>query len=171
MSELAELSTIETFTVSNANFVEERLIELELSLPEVSTPGGNYQSVNVRNDTAFVAIQFPIIDGPKRYRGKLGLDLSTEEGYHAMQLCALNVLSQIKHKVGFENIEGLNHIDIYYQSVNTWDDAPLVANGASDLFVKVLGKTGTHSRSLIGAAILPRNYAVGLVCSFSLKRN
>jgi len=135
------------------------------------SPGGAYVSVNVRNETAFVAIQFPIKGDQFLYQGRLGEDLSTEEGYLAAQLCAANVMAQLKKYVGLEKVMGLNHLDVYYQQASGWDDAPLVADGASQLFLKVLGEKGQHSRALIGAQSLPRNFCVGVVSSFALKRS
>ncbi|CAN5214138.1 RidA family protein [soil metagenome] len=148
--------------------LEEKLNVLGLTLPEVSTPGGNYVSVNIRQNIAFVAIQFPIHNGRYLYQGRFGIDLNSDEGYQAMQLCALNVLAQIEKKVLFENVIGLNHIDAYYQAGKDWDDSPSVVNGASDLFVKVLGNKGTHTRSIFGVERLPRNFSVGLTSSFTI---
>lgn len=144
------------------------LSKLNLTLPKVSKPGGSYASVNVRGDIAYVAIQFPILNGKFLFQGRLGDTVITQQGYEAMELCALNVLSQIHHKVGFENIEGLNHIDAYYQSIDIWDEGPKVVNGASDLFLKVLGERGTHSRAIFGVERLPKNFSVGLTTSFTL---
>ncbi|MGD1842816.1 MAG: RidA family protein [Thermonemataceae bacterium] len=147
---------------------KENLAKLHLKLPEVSTPGGNYLSVNIRANIAYVAIQFPILNEEYLYRGRLGDELSPEEGYKAMALCALNVLAQIDKNVGFEKIMGLNHIDAYYQSGAGWDDAPKVVNGASDLFVNILEAKGEHARAIFGVATLPRNFSVGLTASFTL---
>ncbi|MFT5244391.1 MAG: enamine deaminase RidA (YjgF/YER057c/UK114 family) [Psychroserpens sp.] len=149
----------------------EKLKKLNLKLPEISTPGGSYVSVNIRGDIAYVAIQFPIKNETYLYQGKLGDEISTEEGYKAMELCALNVLAQIHNKVNFENIIGLNHIDIYFQSSENWDDSPIVADGASDMFVKLLGEKGIHSRAIFGVDKLPRNFSVGLTTSFTIKTN
>ncbi len=147
---------------------KENLKKLGYELPKVSTPGGNYVSVNVRKDIAYVAIQFPILNEDYLYLGRLGTDVSTDEGYKAMELCALNVLAQIDQKVGFEKIIGLNHIDAYFQSGNDWDDSPKVVNGASDLFVKVLETRGQHSRAIFGVEKLPRNFSVGLTATFTV---
>ncbi len=155
----------------NNEIIIDRLKTLGLELPEMSTPGGNYLSINKRADIAYVAIQFPILNHQFLFQGKLGLEIDTQAGYHAMQLCALNVLAQIKSKLGFENVLGLNHLDIYYQSADHWDDSPIVANGASDLFVNVMGEQGHHSRALIGAHHLPRNFCVGLSCTLTLKHS
>ena len=148
---------------------EETLKEAGLTLPKVSTPGGNYVSVNVRGNIAYVAIQFPIENETYLYQGRLGNQVSTTEGYEAMKLCALNVLAQVKGKIGFENILGLNHIDAYFQSGRSWDESPEVVDGASDLLVNILGDRGTHSRAVFGVETLPRNFSVGLTASFTLK--
>jgi len=150
-----------------SSFIE-RLKNLGFDLPEVSTPGGNYVSVNIRKDIAYVAIQFPILNEKYLYQGRLGLDFNTEEGYKAMQICALNVIAQIHAKVGFDKVLGLNHIDAYFQAGGDWDDSPKVVNGASDMFVNVLGEKGTHSRAIFGVEKLPRNFSVGLTSSFTL---
>jgi enamine deaminase RidA (YjgF/YER057c/UK114 family) len=148
--------------------VLKNLKKLNLELPEPTKPGGNYVSVNTRNSIAYVAIQFPILKGKFLYCGKLGKEISTDEGYKAMQLCALNVLAQMHSKIGFDKVIGLNHIDAYYQSVSHWDESPKIVNGASDLFVNVLGEKGTHSRAIFGVKSLPKNFSVGLSCSFTI---
>lgn len=148
--------------------VEAKITKLGLELPEPSAPGGSYVSVNVRGNIAYVAIQFPIRNEQFLYRGRLGEDLTTHQGYEAMQLCALNVLSQINAKVGFDKIEGLNHIDAYFQAGGDWDDAPSVVDGASELFVKVLDEAGKHSRAIFGVERLPKNFCVALTATFTL---
>lgn len=148
--------------------IKSKLNEIGLELPKVSKPGGNYVSVNVRGSIAFVAIQFPIENDTYVYQGRLGEEISTIEGYKAMQLCALNVLAQIDSKIGFDNIIGLNHIDAYFRSDTSWDESPEVVNGASDLFVNILEDKGVHSRALFGVETLPRNFSVGLTASFTI---
>ncbi|AHM62941.1 endoribonuclease L-PSP [Flammeovirgaceae bacterium 311] len=148
---------------------EENLEKFGYKLPNVSTPGGSYVSVNVRENIAYIAIQFPILNEEYFYQGRLGNEISTDEGYKAMELCALNVLAQVDKKVGFERIVGLNHIDVYYQSGEDWDESPLVVNGASDLFMKILESKGEHSRSIFGVHKLPRNFSVGLTASFTIR--
>ena len=147
----------------------ENLTQLGLILPQISTPGGNYVSVNIRENLAFVAIQFPIKNGKFLYQGSLGEEISTVEGYKAMELSALNVLAQIDSKVGFDKVVGLNHIDVYFQSGDNWDESPKVANGASDLFVKVLEEKGRHARAIFGVHKLPRNFCVGLTANFTIE--
>lgn len=78
-------------------------------------------------------------------------------------------MAQVDNKIGFEKIVGLNQIDAYFQSGEDWDESPIVVNGASELFVKVLEEKGTHSRAIFGVEKLPRNFCVGLTASFTLK--
>jgi len=85
-----------------------------------------------------------------------------------MEVCALNVLAQIDKKVGFDRIVGLNHIDAYFQSDENWDESPKVVDGASDLFTKILGQKGEHSRAIFGVHKLPRNFSVGLTVTFTI---
>ena len=146
-----------------------KLNAIDLKLPKISVPGGNYISINIRGNIAYVAIQFPIKDGSYLFQGRLGDKISTAEGYEAMQLAALNVLAQVENKIGFDNIVGLNHIDASFQSGADWDESPEVVNGASDLFVNILGDKGTHSRAIFGVEKLPRNFSVGLTASFTIK--
>ncbi|WP_299519261.1 RidA family protein [Winogradskyella sp.] len=147
---------------------KKNLVKLGLELPNVSSPGGNYVSVNVRANIAYVAIQFPILNENYLYQGRLGNEISTEQGFKAMELCALNVLAQIDKKVGFNKVIGLNHIDAYFQAGKNWDESPKVVNGASDLFVNVLREKGRHSRSIFGVDKLPLNFCVGLTTSFTI---
>lgn len=148
---------------------QENLSKLNLELPNISTPGGSYLSVNIRQNIAYIAIQFPILNENFLYQGRLGNEISTEQGYKAMELCALNVLAQVEKKIGFDKIIGLNHIDAYFQSGKDWDDSPIVVNGASDLFVKVLEEKGLHSRAIFGVEKLPRNFSVGITASFTIE--
>lgn len=149
-------------------YIQAKLSEWGLILPECTKPGGSYSSIVIRGKVVYVAIQFPFFNGTINYQGRLGDSISDEDGYKAMQLCALNVLSQIQTKIGFDKIEGLNHIDAVYQAVESFDQAPKVVNGASDLFVHVLGEKGIHTRSLMGVHQLPRNYSVAITTSFTL---
>lgn len=77
-------------------------------------------------------------------------------------------MTQVERNVGFEHILGLNHIDICYRSVDQWNRAELIANGASDLFNKALEEKGEHTRSIFGVSHLPENFCVGLTTTWTL---
>lgn len=149
--------------------IPEKLSQLGLTLPPPTKPGGNYVSVNIRGNIAYLAIQFPKDGSNWLYKGRIGAELSNEDGYKAMQWCALNVLSHLEHTIGIDRLVGINHMDAYYQAAPGWeDDSPKVVDGASDLFVNVLGDKGKHSRAIFGVAQLPRNFAAGITCSLTL---
>ncbi len=147
----------------------EKLQQEGIDMADNPRPGGTYVSVNKRGNIAYVAIQFPIKAGEFLYKGHLGKDLQTQDGYDAARLCAINVLKQVHTYIGFEGVEGLNHLDIYYQAELPWDDGPIVANGASDFFTHILGEAGTHSRAIFGVHSLPRQFCVGVTATFTLK--
>ena len=140
-----------------------------ITFGEVPKPGGSYVAVNIRGNIAYVAIQFPIKDNQFFFRGRLGKEVTTEQGCEAAKMAATNVLLQIDKFVGYDRLVGLNHADIYYQVYNDWDEGPKVANGASDLFLNVLGDLGQHTRAILGVERLPRNHCVAITASFTIK--
>lgn len=148
--------------------LEEKLAALGLQLPNLSKPAGNYVCVNIRGNIAYVAIQFPKFNDEMLYKGVLGKDLTTEDGYKAMQLCAINVLGHIDAAIGLYKVVGLNHVDAYYRATADWMEAPKMADGASDLFVNILGEKGVHSRAIFGVGHLSRNFSVGITCTWTI---
>jgi enamine deaminase RidA (YjgF/YER057c/UK114 family) len=154
--------------MSLQKIVSENLKVMGLILPEPPKPGGNYVSVNVVKSIAYVAIQIPKVGSQFLYQGRLGKEFTTEDGYKAAELCAINVLAAINKYVGFEKIYKLNHFDAYFQATEDWDDSPTVINGASDLFIKILGDAGSHSRAIFGVHSMPKNFAVGITATFTL---
>jgi enamine deaminase RidA (YjgF/YER057c/UK114 family) len=149
--------------------IANNLKELGIQFNNIPKPGGSYVAVNIRGNIAYVAIQFAIKDGKFHYIGKLGKEVTTEEGYLAARMAAINVLGQIDKFVGLENIEGLNHADIYYRATEEWDEGPRVADGASDLFLNVLGNLGQHTRAIFGVEKLPRGFCMAITTSFTLR--
>lgn len=151
------------------NTIADNLKRLGITFGDVPKPGGSYVAVNIRGNIAYVAIQFPIKQDQFFFIGRLGQEVTTEEGYQAARLAAMNVLGQIEKFVGFDRIVGLNHADIYYRATQAWDEGPRVANGASDLFLDVLGDLGQHTRAIFGVDKLPRGFSVALTTSFTIK--
>ena len=149
--------------------IQDNINSLQINTGNLPKPGGSYIAVNTRGNIAYVAIQFPIKDGQLQHAGRLGDQISTEQGYEAAGICARNIIGQIQKFVGFENIEGLNHLDIYFQNAENWNDGPKVANGASDLFNEILGEAGKHTRTIIGVHSLSRNSCIAITSSFTLK--
>lgn len=146
-----------------------RLAERGLSLPEPPGPGGAYEPVRALGGVAYVAVQWPLSGGALAFRGRLGRELTTEDGYRAAELCALNVLAQVHRAVGIERVLGLNRIESYMLTAEGWDDFPRVLDGASHLFLHALGDAGRHSRALLGVERLPMDAPIGLTATFTLR--
>jgi enamine deaminase RidA (YjgF/YER057c/UK114 family) len=141
-----------------------KLEELGLKLPAAPKPVGNYAAVVRSGDLLFISGQLPIENGELRYVGRVGAELTEQQGYAAAQLAALNVLAQIEAALGgFDRLAQLVRVEGHVASAPDWQDAPKVLDGASDLFFRVLGEKGQHTRSAFCPARLPKNVAVELV--------
>ena len=136
--------------------IEERLTELGLELPEPTKPLASYVPVRVSGSLAHVSGQTPSEAGSPLWTGRLGEDVSIEDGQAAAQRCALQVLSVLKAELGdLSRVRRFVQVTVYVASAPGFTDQPKVANGASDLFVDVLGDDGRHARAAIGVASLP----------------
>ena len=141
--------------------VEEKLIESGFYLPEAPTPLAAYVPALRNGNLIFTAGQVPISDGKLLYKGKLGSDVSVEDGIKAAEICALNCLSVIKKEAGtLENIKQIVKVTVFVNSSDGFTDQPKVANGASELLVKLFGGNGKHVRSAVGVNELPIDAAV-----------
>ena len=137
---------------------EDRLKELNLSLPPLPTPGANYVSAVRTGSLLYLAGHGPLgDDGKPVSRGKLGWDLTVEEGYEAARQTALNTLVTLRAELG--SLDRVRRIVKVLGMVNADPDfqkTPQVINGFSDLMVEVFGESaGKHARSAVGMATLP----------------
>ncbi|HUP93534.1 MAG TPA: RidA family protein [Burkholderiales bacterium] len=155
-----------------ASKIEQRLTELGITLPPPGAPGGNYVPFVVVGDLAFMAGQVAREAGKMKYVGKVGRDLSIEQGHAAARLCAVNLLAQLKAACGgdLERVERCVRLGGFVNSPPDFFDHPKVVNGASDLMVEVFGERGQHARTAVGVAALPLDSAVEVEAVFQLKR-
>ncbi|MBI3992523.1 MAG: RidA family protein [Candidatus Lambdaproteobacteria bacterium] len=141
--------------------IEQRLREKGIVLPPAPAPAANYVPTVTVGNLIFVAGQVPFgPDGKLQFIGKVGAELSVEQGYQAARLCGLNCLAQLQAAAG--SLERIKHIVRVGGFVNATPDFtkhPEVINGASDLFVEVLGEIGRHARAAVGSGSLPRGVA------------
>ncbi len=140
---------------------EERLAERDLVLPPPRSPMANYVRSARAGNLIFVSGHGPDIDGRKQWRGKVGQDLTVEEGYAAAQQVALNLLAALKAEVG--ELSRVRRIVKLLGMVNCapdFGDHPWVINGCSDLLVDIFGEAGRHARSAVGMAGLPKGIPV-----------
>ena len=141
--------------------VEDKIKELGCILPETPKPLAAYIPAIKTGDYVYTSGQVPFAEGELKYAGKIGFDLSIEEGQKAAELCALNALSAIKSVVGDLNkIEQIIKVTVFVNSADAFTDQPKVANGASEFLGKIFGEAGKHARSAVGVNELPVNSAV-----------
>lgn len=150
--------------------VIERLRARGLALPEPSAPAGSYEPYRLARGTGYLAAQVPSRNGQYVLLGRVGAELTPEQGYEAAQLAALSALSRIREALsGFDRLEGLLRVDGFVASVDGFFDQPRVLDGASDLFNSALGERGKHARTAFAPPRLPRNNSVELVVTFSYR--
>lgn len=143
--------------------IQERLQQARLVLPDPPKAAGNYKPWVRAGNLIFVSGQFPLRDGVLQYRGKLGADLTVEEGYEAAKLCALNALAQLKAALGsLEHLLVIARVDGHVNSASGWTEQPAVLDGASDLLAAILVDKAGHARTAFGHPDLPLNAAVEL---------
>lgn len=136
---------------------EERLKELGLDLPEKRKPMGNYVGCVRTGNLVFLSGHGPDRQGePTRWRGKVGADLTVEDGYAAARDVALNLLTTLRGEIGdLSRVRRIVKVLGMVNSAPDFGDQPKVINGASDLFVEIFGEKGRHARSAVGMAALP----------------
>lgn len=140
--------------------VEARLKELGLTLPSPPRPVAAYVPSIRTGNLVFVSGQLPLKDGVL-VKGRVGQDLSVEEGYEAARLCVLNALAQVKAELGsLDRVERVVKLVGWVSSAPDFDQQPKVINGASELLEAIFGEKGRHARSAVSAHILPLGAAV-----------
>lgn len=149
--------------------IETRLAELGLTLPDAPAPAANYVPWVISGNQVFVSGQVSM-NASGLIRGKLGADLSTEEGAEAAQACALSLLAQLRAAVDgdFARLRRVVKLVGFVNCTADFTDQPKVVNGASDLMVAVLGDAGRHARSAVGAPSLPLGVAVEIEAIFEI---
>ncbi|KEC55558.1 RidA family protein [Bartonella koehlerae] len=143
------------------NAIEKHLKNFEITLPEATQPIANYVTTSQSGNQLFISGQLPLFGGKPVETGKVGATVSAEQAKKSAEVCALNILAQVKTALGDLNkIKRVVKITVFVAVDPHFTDISLVANGASDLLVNILGNAGKHARSAIGVASLPMNVPV-----------
>lgn len=141
--------------------IEARLAELGLTLPAAPNPVANYVPFAISGNLLFISGQISKAGDGTVVTGTLGAGLSVETGQQAARLCALNILAQAKAALGdLDRVAQVLRLTGFVAATADFGDHPKVVNGASDLFVEVLGDKGRHTRAAVGVASLPLGSAV-----------
>jgi len=140
---------------------EEKIQQLGIAIPEAAKPLAAYIPALQVGNFVMTSGQVPIIDGAVKFQGKVGKDLTEEEGKEAAKLCALNCLGAIKSVIGsLDKIKRVVKLTVFVNSAAGFTAQPKVANGASEFVVEIFVEAGKHTRSAVGVSELPLNSAV-----------
>ena len=150
--------------------IDARLKELGIALPEPPAPVASYVPYVVSGNLVFVSGQVTISAEGLKYVGKVGADISLEDGKAAARLCAVNVIAQVKAACSgdLDRVKRCVKVGVFVNAVPDFTQHPEVANGASDLFQDVFGDAGKHSRAAVGAGSLPRGVAAEVEAVFEI---
>ncbi|GCE45889.1 enamine deaminase RidA (YjgF/YER057c/UK114 family) [Thermosporothrix hazakensis] len=135
---------------------EARAKELGITIPELPAPAFSYVPAVRTGNLVYASGQTPTVNGELTMQGKLGRDVSIEQGQQGARLCAINCLAEVRGLVGsLDEIVRIVKVNGYVASAEGFTDQPKVINGASQLFEEIFGDAGKHSRAAIGVAELP----------------
>ena len=153
-----------------ASKIDKRLAELGIALPAPASPVGSYVPyVNV-GALVFISGQLPRAEGKLAFAGKVGRDITVENGQAAARVCALNLLAHLKVACAgdLDRVVRCVRMSGFVNSDPEFKDHPQVVNGASDLMHDVFGESGRHARTAVGVAALPANAAVEVEAIFEI---
>ena len=150
---------------------EENIKKLDLKIPDLPSPLANYVPYKVSDNTVYVSGQGPVIDGKIIYSGKVGNEISQEDGVKAAELCCINIIAALKSSINgdWNRLDTFLKLGGFVNSDNDFSDQPKIINGASDLLVNIFGDKGRHSRFAVGSNALPLNISVEIDAIIKIK--
>ena len=141
--------------------IDERLAELGIVLPSTPAPLASYVPARVVGGLVFVSGQVPFDDGSLLHPGRLGAEVTLEQGQEAARRCALQALSALRDALGsLDRVRGIAQLAVFVASAPGFTEQPKVANGASDVVVEIFGESGKHARVAVGVVALPLGASV-----------
>ena len=149
---------------------ENKIKELKINLPEAKPPVGSYVATKIVGNLLFVSGQISIDQNRNLIKGKVGKDLTVEQGYNAAQRCGLSLIAHAKKACNddLNKIKSCIKLTGYVNSTEEFIDQPKVINGASDVISKILGKIGEHTRAAVSVNSLPLGVSVEIDAIFEL---
>ena len=149
---------------------EEKIKELKIELPEAKAPVGSYVATKICNSMLFISGQISISSDGKLITGKIGRDLSTDDGYKAAKRCGLSIISQAKKACGgdLSKIKSCIKLTGFVNSTDDFIEQPKVINGASDIISAIFGDVGMHTRAAVSTNSLPLGVSVEVDAIFEI---
>ena len=150
--------------------IEDKIKQLGIVLPKAPEPVGAYVATKEIEKLLYISGQISIDDSGNLIKGKIGKDLSTEQGYEAAIRCALSIIAQAKKHLNgnLSKIKSCIKLTGFVNSTDNFTEQPKVINGASDTIVKIFGDAGIHTRAAVSANSLPLGVAVEVDAIFEL---
>ncbi len=151
--------------------INDRLKELNIVLPTAPAAVANYVPYTMHNGLLVISGQIPIENGEKKFIGRLGDDMSLEDGQAAARLCAINVLTHINIALNGQLglVTKIMRLGVFVACTPEFTQQSAVANGASDLMVEIFGEAGRHARAAVGVSALPFGVAVEVEAMVAVK--
>ena len=149
---------------------ENKIKELKINLPEAKPPVGSYVATKIVGNLLYISGQISISKNGELIKGKVGKDLSVDDGYKAAERCGLSIISQAKVACDgdLSKIKSCIKLTGFVNSTDNFTDQPKVINGASDLIATVFGDTGMHTRAAVSTNSLPLGVSVEVDAIFEL---
>ena len=149
---------------------ENKIKELKINLPEAKPPVGSYVATKIVGNLLYISGQISISESGELIKGKVGKDLSVEEGYKAAKRCGLSIISQAKVACNgdLSKIKSCVKLTGFVNSTDNFTEQPKVINGASDLIALVFGESGMHTRAAVSTNSLPLGVSVEVDAIFEL---
>ncbi len=149
---------------------EENIIKLNLILPKAADPVGSYLATKKVKNLLYISGQISIDENGNLIKGKLGKELTTDDGYKAAQRCALNIVAQAKKACDddLSKIKSCIKLTGFVNSTDEFIEQPKVINGASDLIASIFGNNGMHTRAAVSTNSLPLGVSVEVDAIFEL---
>ena len=150
---------------------EENIKNLGLNIPELPKALANYVPYKIVGKTMYISGQAPVKNGELVYKGKVGSDISVEDGIEAARLCVINIIAAVKTGLegDWSKLDSFVKLTGYVNCQDTFTDQPQIINGASDMLVEIFGDQGRHSRVAVGSNALPLGIAVEIDAIVQLK--
>ena len=149
---------------------EENIKNLKINLPDAKAPVGSYVATKIVGKLLFISGQISINEKGELIKGKIGEELSTEDGYNAAKRCGLSIISQVKNACDndLSKIKSCIKLTGFVNSTDNFIEQPKVINGASDIIASIFGDAGMHTRAAVSTNSLPLGVSVEVDAIFEL---
>ena len=151
--------------------IEENIENLKIVLPDAKAPVGSYVATKIVGKLLFISGQISIDEKGVLIKGKIGQELTTDDGYNAAKRCGLSIISQVKKACDndLSKIKSCIKLTGFVNSTENFIEQPKVINGASDIIASIFGDTGMHTRAAVSTNSLPLGVSVEVDAIFELK--